>query len=908
MELDEEKIEQYLEEEEPIDSYSGNGIDTTGSSPEDEDVEEEPPTVHVPGRDPMDLEDTEEVEEFLDEFDTTFGFDGSIVSTMIDRVRGGRFFEEVPEEPEHAILIGDIPEPEDRSALREAEDISVHAGTVDTDDVGWSMKDSAISAGKLRSRKLLRLARDTVLDAGTISSSRAFRGAEGVVVDAGSLRISQDRYDESHLMESADRTVVDVEEAYVHGDILEHSTDSYLLADTLEVDGRIGDDATGSVLAAKSIDPYMSAREKGEAILGDGSTYVDISDDISVITADDREGAVQYTGDWEELSAFVEQAVLEGRFRDMGPFQLPDRIENVGELDAVLDEIDALYDESIEEAYSVYEDASDYFTIAPLDGPNEAIAERLRGMEYMSDGLSTKFLKDPEEGVLLSLSHSQIRYAGEWEDLQDELDRYDVSVDRDALRLFDLPDEVSSIAELEEYIDRIEEWYDEVEDEHSQYRRFRMLLDLPALDGPNEERYETLKEFDKTVAEHVDWLSEESAEILLESSNQQYLLDHRGKFLRKDLPERLKNPVRAVPVSMTMDEFLQTFGSDDQFDYVDEPGFERTYYITPDDEIRTEEEHTDWRSEGLELLREIRDGARKFDGEPLYRREIDRLLEEKQEIGQRIGKVARGEMEGDKETLIDQRRKIDEQIEELKDEAREEYFERLSYSLDDGDVPGYRVVRTLEQIADRHLPDNSGVYQDAKEIAKAIDDDNGAATEVSIEIWDKDLEDLPNDDAYSCCAFEGSDTAWSHGLLTYMADPATQLLEIGADDEKAMAVTYRGTDLGSLEDCLMVDSIESRTHMFSKDTVSEAVKVGIEEYAEDVGAAKVFYNKMTWNTAPQEFLSSIGEERVLQPAGVLKDGEKTIRETGVYPPVIYLNVQTPFHVGYGEDVEGYEDV
>jgi hypothetical protein len=121
---------------------------------------------------------------------------------------------------------------------------------------------------------------------------------------------------------------------------------------------------------------------------------------------------------------------------------------------------------------------------------------------------------------------------------------------------------------------------------------------------------------------------------------------------------------------------------------------------------------------------------------------------------------------------------------------------------------------------------------------------------MELKVWSKDIKNLPTSDEYRCCLFLGGVDC---EIFDHMRDPAVQLLEIGVGDKKGVAMMFATKYKG--HNVLVVDSVESKSHMFGRKDVSEALIKGLKEYAKASGFSELLISTTPRNTAPKEFLS-----------------------------------------------------
>ncbi len=277
--------------------------------------------------------------------------------------------------------------------------------------------------------------------------------------------------------------------------------------------------------------------------------------------------------------------------------------------------------------------------------------------------------------------------------------------------------------------------------------------------------------------------------------------------------------------------------------------FEKRYVISPEGVIETGEEENRVNEviyrQGMDIIRKIKRGEI-----PLNPRtpEIERLNEELKKVKERL-KRTKGREGGD------ELKKIRSRIEELK---RSE-TERVRSSLKD-ECTLDELKEELNQLSQHYLSGKP------KEIARYISDsikieEKDVSNVMKVSVWNKTVKDIPTYREYRCCAFPGYSNSTT-SIIEYMKEPRVQLLKVDIGDKNAMVITFADGKT------LIVDSVESRYHIFARKNVSEALIKAIKDYAKSSGFERVIVSTSGGNSAHREFLEHVNGKQVKYKASL----------------------------------------
>ncbi|MFB6212477.1 MAG: hypothetical protein ABEI53_01510 [Candidatus Magasanikbacteria bacterium] len=118
----------------------------------------------------------------------------------------------------------------------------------------------------------------------------------------------------------------------------------------------------------------------------------------------------------------------------------------------------------------------------------------------------------------------------------------------------------------------------------------------------------------------------------------------------------------------------------------------------------------------------------------------------------------------------------------------------------------------------------------------------------------------------------------NYSVFEYMENDSVDILEFETGGKYGIAITaYGENDRG--EDVMVVDSVETPSHVIDREDVSNTLAKAIEDYAKNQGCEEVIYNSTVGNSAPKEFYDNISGERYEETSDmeVEIEDEKEIR-------------------------------
>lgn len=259
--------------------------------------------------------------------------------------------------------------------------------------------------------------------------------------------------------------------------------------------------------------------------------------------------------------------------------------------------------------------------------------------------------------------------------------------------------------------------------------------------------------------------------------------------------------------------------------------------------------------DGLILLKEIQSGNIEFivgDGDE----EVESYIERKKEYTQEIKKLFKENRADEAKSIIEEKKNVEKELTEL---MKSRIVEQMAdFGIKPEAQPSIDNLKEyLSQVSQHNLVGKP--QERAKNIARSlVVTENSIDSDVlKLSVWDKTMENMPTYQEYRCCGFVGYSTKDGE-TFAYMANPSVQLLQLEVGSKKGMAITAATKDKDG-KPILLVDSVESGTHIFSRADVAKAAAEAIEDYARAAGFSKVIYSTDAGNNAPHEFLRNLGE-------------------------------------------------
>ncbi len=439
-----------------------------------------------------------------------------------------------------------------------------------------------------------------------------------------------------------------------------------------------------------------------------------------------------------------------------------------------------------------------------------------------------------------------VRYTGkDWKDFREYFEAKRKKMELAPIALFRIEKAVlDGKDDLDEALRELETDWAETKDNFDRYIKIYKCLELEdifAQDNSGRKKY--LKELETNAKGKLRGkfkISEGSASIVYGLKNLEF--------------------VEALPSLENPDEFIETFS-----DYKKREGLHKTFM----DSSKLKPEYRNFRNTYNVVLSQSSAEADESANEILYKHgteiiegikngsiQLSPQIDERRYESRRKGiKQKLKESKGKDEEAKTELEEIKKEIKEEKERRAQELKERLKlqYNIDE-------LKEELSQLSQHYLSGKPA--EQARKISESIVVREGELTSSTMEVsvWDKNLQTMPTYEEYGCCAFLGGGRS---SLLDYMRQPSVQLLSVKVGDKTAMAIASIGVDV-SKRKVLMVDSVESRSHMFARKDVSKALAEAIGDYAKESGFDRVLfaYNPdpkrlHVGNTSAREFVQSV---------------------------------------------------
>lgn len=188
-----------------------------------------------------------------------------------------------------------------------------------------------------------------------------------------------------------------------------------------------------------------------------------------------------------------------------------------------------------------------------------------------------------------------------------------------------------------------------------------------------------------------------------------------------------------------------------------------------------------------------------------------------------------------------------------------------------------------------------------KQITKTLNNTNSNSNSNILEgeVWNKDIKNTMTHNDFECSAFLGYHHAYpATSIYSYMSSPAVQLLKARLNDNKAVAINVAARDILNDDKVLLVDSVESASHMLARKKVSEGVDSLITDYGTNSGFDILFYSLHARNSAPKEFLNNISHKYKRKTLEL-----ELMKEQNVYLDIFHPDGNCGY--GYKGKVTGY---
>lgn len=338
----------------------------------------------------------------------------------------------------------------------------------------WNAENTSIEFGSLKSNSLLDKSKESRVKGEKADVYSFATGAERGKLSFGHL--------------SADKGLKGAENTFVTADTLRTSDTSM-----------IGTDASGSVLAARSI---LGSRENIRETVTNSKPVSSLksqrlegkfSEDLTVITQDENvENSITYRGDWDRLEGYLKDRVSSGGFEPLDVFDIREEFDQFSELEIEMEEVRGLY-EDVKTEFGKYSELEEEFELEDLEGSNEDIYNRLKQFDAVDREL-VKAVNDPEEDsniVSLENVEETLKLQGDWEGLKSyaqELSEEDL----EALELFDIEESLESTEDLRGEIDHLQYLFSRVDENYRQFQDTTNLK-LSSKDS-NKEKLEFLED------------------------------------------------------------------------------------------------------------------------------------------------------------------------------------------------------------------------------------------------------------------------------------------------------------------------------------------------------------------------------------------------------------------------------
>lgn len=526
-------------------------------------------------------------------------------------------------------------------------------------------------------------------------------------------------------------------------------------------------------------------------------------------------------------------------------------IENLGES---LEEIEEMFKEA-EDSYNEFR-RTGYFgrgglhKLPELDGSNKEILSRLRGFETnLSD--EEDFT---EKDTLVGRDGDELHV------------RYETGTAAADNEYFVIPVDSEVDIEFSELASRLERYVNIVGDISDEEEYERLLNEENLIKNVAQEEYGLTQEAAEALTESKDsnylirnisksikakryeeFLIKHSGDIDEGKSRENVLLDSNLENGSKDLFSTEEEILNQEDLNKDDEEFyeeakdlLLRFGrSGGQFD-IDEEWINREISVLKD--LREEK-----KSEKIESAKDGRGGpeqeliAEENLVSTLLDYEIRRTCMENAgfefpevELGKYNGLNSLNDVVNWEKGEIN----VDNNVEELKEEIENTYKNIRENDLsteNEGELNRDDVRDGLGDLTNHGLDEEDDLTEDAEYLTKRIvvEDEENDADKLSFQLYDKDLNEMPNVEEYPCTFPESKHEQFEHNFIKYMDDPGTQIGIIESDDGR-QAYGIFNVVRHEEKHYLHVHSIESEDNLTESEARSKATKRAVENFAKSL--------------------------------------------------------------------------
>jgi hypothetical protein len=261
--------------------------------------------------------------------------------------------------------------------------------------------------------------------------------------------------------------------------------------------------------------------------------------------------------------------------------------------------------------------------------------------------------------------------------------------------------------------------------------------------------------------------------------------------------------------------------------------------------------------EGLNILNSIR--GMKIQVE-LKDDELDDYVRIKKELTRDIKQLfAQGKTEEAQE-MVKEKKELDQEHKEREQAKVEELLTSLGITRSCMEMGVDQMKEILSQLSQHNL--SGKIKLKAQSIASSlvVSDETPVGPELRAYVWDKDVRHMPTYQQYRACTLLGWNDLKDIEIFNYMADPNVQLVKLNAGEKSGLAIV--AALKSSAGKTLLVDSVESASHMFSRPEVTAAAVEALQDYARESGFDRILFSTAGNNEAPKEFIRNLEDMKL----------------------------------------------